>query len=55
MEAADCVVGIHLAAGTVWLALVGGDGTLREDRTDRIELADGALGLLGRSMNCMTA
>lgn len=44
MEATECVLGIHLTAGTVWLALAAGDGNFREDRTDRFEFADGALG-----------
>lgn len=45
MDAAECVLGVHLAAGTLWLALVAGDGNLRADRTNRLDLADSALGV----------
>lgn len=43
MGGADVTLGVHIAAGTAWLAVVGTDGRLVTDPEDRIELAVGDL------------
>jgi hypothetical protein len=43
VETAVATLGVHVAAGTLWLAPVAHDGTLVNDRVDRFELAGSEL------------
>jgi hypothetical protein len=43
MESSEEVLGAHIKAGTVWLALLSEDGQLVDDRVDRLVLHDDTL------------